>query len=215
MIPLTLDEIAALCPGRLDAAPWADEITGVQIDSRRIDGGRPVRGRRRGRATSRATPFARGAAAALVPDDAFAALAALGARRSRAHAARAGRRHHRLDGQDVDEGHPRRALPLRSARTVAAEDGLNNEIGVPLTLCRLEPDTEICVLEMAHARPRPDRRAGAIARPDVGVITNVGPVHLELLGSRRAGRPRPRAELLAALPRGGAAVVPDERSWPS
>ena len=39
MIPLTLDEVAELCPGRLDRAPWADEVTGVQIDSRRIEEG--------------------------------------------------------------------------------------------------------------------------------------------------------------------------------
>ena len=39
MIPLSLEEIAALCPGRLDAAPWAEEVTGVQVDSRRIEEG--------------------------------------------------------------------------------------------------------------------------------------------------------------------------------
>ena len=39
MIPFSLEEVAALCPGRLDAAPWADEVTGVQIDSRRIEEG--------------------------------------------------------------------------------------------------------------------------------------------------------------------------------
>ena len=41
------------------------------------------------------------------------------------------------------------ALCAPSARTVAAEASYNNEIGVPLTLCRLEPDTEVCVLELA------------------------------------------------------------------
>ena len=110
MIPLSLEEVAALCPGRLDAAPWADEVTGVQIDSRRIEEGDlfvAVGGGRRLRSTH---AFARGAAATLVPDDAFAALAALGgAVRDRSSAR--GRRHHRLDGQDLDEGHPGRALP--------------------------------------------------------------------------------------------------------
>ena len=40
-------------------------------------------------------------------------------------------------------------LRSRTARTVAAERSFNNEIGVPLTLCRLEPDTEICILELS------------------------------------------------------------------
>ena len=39
MIPLTLDEVAELCPEQLDRAPWADAVTGVQIDSRRIEEG--------------------------------------------------------------------------------------------------------------------------------------------------------------------------------
>jgi UDP-N-acetylmuramoyl-tripeptide--D-alanyl-D-alanine ligase len=41
------------------------------------------------------------------------------------------------------------ALCATAARTVAAEASYNNEIGVPLTLCRLEPDTQVCVLELA------------------------------------------------------------------
>ena len=41
------------------------------------------------------------------------------------------------------------ALCRPHARTVAAEASYNNELGVPLTLCRLEPDTEVCVLELA------------------------------------------------------------------
>ena len=59
--------------------------------------------------------MARGAAAALVPDDAFAALAALGrAVRDRSEATVVA--HHRLDGEDVDEGHPRRHLQALGER---------------------------------------------------------------------------------------------------
>src|SRR6266581_4979104 len=75
MIPLPLELVAPL--GDLDAAAWADEITGVQVDSRRIEEGDlfVVVG---GGDAFRKHAFARGAAATLVPADAFAALAALG-----------------------------------------------------------------------------------------------------------------------------------------
>ena len=86
MIPLPLEEVGRLCPGRLDVEPWADAVTGVQIDSRRVDEGDLFVAVGRG-ADFRRHAFARGAAAALVPDDAFAALAALGrAVRERSHA---------------------------------------------------------------------------------------------------------------------------------
>src|SRR2546427_11351575 len=76
MIPLGLDEVAALCPGRLERA-GAEEITGAVIDSRRVSPGDLFV------AVGGGTAFlddarARGAAATLVPDDGFAAMAALG-----------------------------------------------------------------------------------------------------------------------------------------
>ena len=75
MIPLSLDEIEALCPGRLDRAPWADEATGIQVDSRRIDEG-DLFVAIGGGVDFLPHAFARGAAAVLVPEDAFSALAA-------------------------------------------------------------------------------------------------------------------------------------------
>ena len=77
MIPLALDEVAALCPGRLDAAPWAEEVTGVQIDSRRIEEGDLFYAVAGGEDFTRHA-FARGAAATLVPEDEFRGIAALG-----------------------------------------------------------------------------------------------------------------------------------------
>ena len=108
MIPLELDVIEPL--GRLIARPWADAVTGLQIDSRRIAEG-DLFVAVGGGADFVEHALARGAAAALVPDDAHAALAAIaGAVRDRRDGA--GRRDHGLDGQDVDEGHP----VTRSAR---------------------------------------------------------------------------------------------------
>jgi UDP-N-acetylmuramoyl-tripeptide--D-alanyl-D-alanine ligase len=101
------------------------------------------------------------------------------------------------------------ALCMPSARTIAAEASYNNEIGVPLTLCRLEPDTEVCILELAMRGFGQIAALCEIARPEIGVITNVGPVHLELVESLDGVR-RAKGELIDALPAGGTAVVPHD-----
>ena len=204
MIPLELDMLRDLVPGQWERAVWASEVTGVQVDSRRIEEGDLFVAVGDGAAYTKHA-FARGAAATLVPDDALR-----GARRDRGRGARpqrrALRRDHGLDGKDVDEGHPRRDLRPQ-ARTVAAEQSFNNEIGVPLTLCRLEPDTEICIVELAM------RGFGQIAelceftRPQIGAITNIAPVHLEKVGTLD-GVVRAKSELIAALPPAGTAIVP-------
>jgi UDP-N-acetylmuramoyl-tripeptide--D-alanyl-D-alanine ligase len=98
---------------------------------------------------------------------------------------------------------------MPSARTVAAEASYNNEIGVPLTLCRLEQDTQVCILELAMRGFGQIAELAALAEPRVGVVTNVGPVHLELVESLE-GVIRAKAELVAALPAGGTAIVPED-----
>ena len=196
MIPFSLEEVAALCPGRLDAAPWADEVTGVQIDSRRIEEGDlffAVGGAR----TSAATPSRAARRRRSCPEDAFAELARARQRGSRPQLG-PGRRHHRLDRQDLDEGHPGRALPPARAHR-RRRGGHNNEIGLPLTLTRIEPDTEVVVCEMGMRGLGQIAELCAIARPDVGVITSIGPVHLELLGTvERVARGEGRGRRLAA-----------------
>jgi UDP-N-acetylmuramoyl-tripeptide--D-alanyl-D-alanine ligase len=99
------------------------------------------------------------------------------------------------------------ALCMPSARTIGAEASYNNEIGVPLTLCRLEPDTEVCILELAMRGFGQIAALCKIARPEIGVITNIGPVHLELVDSLDGVR-RAKGELVNALPPGGTAIVP-------
>lgn len=63
------------------------------------------------------------------------------------------------------------------------QENFNNEVGVPLTLVGLEPHHEVCVVELAMRGSGQIRALAQIARPDVGVVTNVGPSHVELLGS--------------------------------
>jgi len=99
------------------------------------------------------------------------------------------------------------ALLRPHVRLVAAQDGYNNEVGLPLTLCRIEPDTEVVVTELAMRGLGQIRALAELARPDVGVITAIAPVHLEQLGSIE-NVARAKAELLEALPPGGIAVIP-------
>ncbi len=68
-------------------------------------------------------------------------------------------------------------------RTLATHGNLNNHIGVPLTLLRLEPETEIGIIEMGANHPGEIASLCQIAEPDYGLITNVGKAHLEGFGS--------------------------------
>jgi UDP-N-acetylmuramoyl-tripeptide--D-alanyl-D-alanine ligase len=90
---------------------------------------------------------------------------------------------------------------------VATHANLNTEIGLPLTILGAPADTEALVLEMAMRGAGQIAALVAIADPDVGVITNVGPVHLELLGSVEAVAAA-KAELVRDLHPGAVAVLP-------
>jgi len=92
-------------------------------------------------------------------------------------------------------------------RTVATPANLNTEIGLPLAILAAGPETECLVLEMAMRGAGQIAELTAIADPDVGVIVNVGPAHLELLGSLEAIAAA-KAELIAGLAPGATAVVP-------
>ena len=100
------------------------------------------------------------------------------------------------------------ALCSAVAPTVWTEGSYNAELGVPLTLGRLEPETEICIVEMGMRGFGQIADLCEIVRPHVGVISAVGPVHLELVGSVD-GVARSKAELVSALPPDGIAVVPE------
>ncbi len=90
--------------------------------------------------------------------------------------------------------------------TLKSEGNLNNEIGLPLTLLRLRPRHERAVLEMGMYTQGEISQLADIARPHIGVVTNVGPSHLERLGSLDAIADA-KAELVEALPSDGAAVL--------
>ena len=204
MIPLSLDEVRALAPGRLTVRPRAEGVSGVVIDSRRVQAGDLFVAVGRGAEFGDAA-LAAGAAAALVPDDAFAALAALaGAVRDRSGATVVG-----ITGSTgkTSTKDVLAALLRPHRRVVAAEEGFNNELGLPLTVARLERDTEVLVAEMGMRGVGQIAELCRVARPHVGVITSIGPVHLELVGDVETVA-RAKAEVVETLPPGGAAVVP-------
>jgi UDP-N-acetylmuramoyl-tripeptide--D-alanyl-D-alanine ligase len=98
---------------------------------------------------------------------------------------------------------------LLPGRVHANRENLNTEIGLPLTILEAPSETETLVLEMAMRGKGQIAELVAIAEPEVAVITNVGPVHVELLGSV-AAIAAAKAEILDDLPPGGTAVAPVE-----
>lgn len=193
----------ALSLGRL--AGDAAAVTGVQIDSRLVRPGDLFVAVAGGEAFLD-DARARGAGATLVPDDAHTALAALGS----AVRARSDARVVAITGSvgKTSTKDILAALLRARRRTVAAPRGFNNELGLPLTLCLVEPDTEVVVTEMAMRGAGQIRELAKIARPDLGVITSIAPVHLEQLGSLE-NIARAKAELLDELPAGAVAVLPE------
>lgn len=83
--------------------------------------------------------------------------------------------------------------------TLKSEGNVNNQIGVPLTLLRLTAHHQVAVLEMGVSRPGELRRLVTMAVPRIGLVTNIGPTHLETLGNLE-GVARAKAEVLEGLP---------------
>lgn len=94
----------------------------------------------------------------------------------------------------------------RRFRTLKSEANLNTEIGIPLTLLQLSEEHQIAVLEFGMYARGDIALLSSIANPRIGVVTNIGPVHLERLGSQGAITAA-KAELVEALPADGVAIL--------
>lgn len=91
-------------------------------------------------------------------------------------------------------------------RVLKSEGNFNNHFGLPLMLLKLEPEHEVAVIEMGMSHAGEIRALAKIAQPEIGVVTNVAPVHLEFFDSL-AGIARAKYELIESLPATGTAVL--------
>jgi UDP-N-acetylmuramoyl-tripeptide--D-alanyl-D-alanine ligase len=228
VLSLTLAEVAAACGGRLEAPDPQLEVRRVCTDSRGVLPGDlfvGLQGERFDGDKYAANALADGAVAVVVRAGAAAALRSSAARivvedglKALQDLAtdvrrRAGVKVVAITGSagKTSTKDILKALLAPVARTVATAANLNNEIGVPLTLLQVERSTEVAVVEMAMRGAGQIRELARIAEPDVGVITNIAPVHLELVGTIEDVA-AVKAELIEEITDGGTAVVPaDER----
>jgi UDP-N-acetylmuramoyl-tripeptide--D-alanyl-D-alanine ligase len=204
VIPLAWDEVTSLALGELRGQAPADGVLRrVHADSRvAVPGDLFV-------ALNTGVAFvddalARGAAA-LVPHDQHAALAALASlirSRSSARVVAVVGSTGKTSTKDALG-----ALCAAVTPTVFAEASQNNEIGLPLTVLRLEPETDVLVAEMGMRGHGQIAELCAIARPTMTLVTSIGPEHLELVGTIDDVA-RANAEAIDALPAGAVAVVP-------
>jgi len=212
-----LSDVAAATGGRLmgDDA----EFSGVSIDTRTLDRGQlffALRGPRfDGHAFLQAAAL-KGAAAAVVETagehglpqvvvrDSQAALAGLaGAWRRRCQAVVLG-----VGGSNgkTTTKELLAAILGEAGPTLATRGNLNNHIGVPLTLLRLEPSHRYAVIEMGANHPGEIAALAALAAPSIALVTNAGDEHLEGFGDL-AGVAHAEGEMYAALPPDGTAVI--------
>ena len=221
MIARAPHELAAACGGTLAAPGAGVPARGASIDTRTLEPGdvffAVVGGTRDGHDFV-AAAAERGAAAVVVSRDVPApsnvavvrvadATEALG----RLAADERERRALRVVGVTGSAGKTTtRALAVAALaarfRVGGTSGNLNNQWGLPLSLLRLEDGVEAAALEMGMNHAGEIARLARIARPDVGVVTNVGTAHIGFLGSKEAIAAA-KAELLEELPDDGAAVV--------
>jgi UDP-N-acetylmuramoyl-tripeptide--D-alanyl-D-alanine ligase len=104
------------------------------------------------------------------------------------------------------------AAILAPLRCYASPASYNNEFGLPITVLNAPAETRVVVAEMGERFPGDVAALCAIARPDTGVVTNVGLAHAEHLGDLN-GAAKVMSELLEALPAGGVAVCNADDEW--
>lgn len=223
MTALTLADVASATAGRILAAGGepARPFPGFSIDSRTVRPGElffAIKGPRFDGHEFVAEAAARGAAAAVVHRE-VAAPSSLGVVRVEETTRALGDlgRYVRLkaaipvvaitgsSGKTTTKDMTAALLGTKGP-VLRTEGNLNNQYGLPLTLLRLRPEHAAAVLELGMSAPGELRALSAIARPDVAVITNVGPVHLEFFASVDEIA-KAKAEILEGLREGGRAVL--------
>jgi UDP-N-acetylmuramoyl-tripeptide--D-alanyl-D-alanine ligase len=213
----TLRNFAQACGGRLEGADRA--FAGVSSDSRTLSAGDlfiALRGPRFNGNEFIGAALAAGAAGALVDAPQPLALAQILVGDTQAALSRAGRSWREalaipMVGVAGSNGKTTAkemtaAILSQAGSTLATRGNLNNHIGVPLTLLRLEPGHRFAVIEMGANRAGEVAELVALARPTVGLITNAGAEHLEGFGSLE-GVARAEGETVAGLAADATAVL--------
>src|SRR3954452_10822259 len=221
MIELTLAEVAELTGGALTGAEGARVTGKVTLDSRTVASGDlfvAVVGERVDGHDFLAAAAAAGAVAALSarPDDALPAVvvddpvAALGRLASGVHArlTAGGLRTLGITGSSgkTSTKHLLGQVLAAAGPTVSPPGSYNNDIGLPLTVLDADEATRFLVLEMGSRGPGHIARLCRVARPQIGVVLNVGSAHLGEFGSAD-GIAQAKGELVEALPADGTAVL--------
>jgi len=219
--PALEDVLAATAGSLVAGSPPVRELAGVSIDSRSIVPGQlfvAIAGPRFDGHDFLAQAAAGGAAAALVHKDVvvpegLALVRVADTTRALADLARHVRRAAELPVLCITGSSGKTTTKEMAAAMLATrgpvlktEGNLNNQYGLPLTLLRLTPEHTSAALELGMSAPGELRLLSDIARPDVAVITNIAPVHLEFFGSVTAIADA-KAEILEGLGPEGVAVL--------
>ena len=219
MIALTVKEIAEICDGRIDGADPDASATSVIIDSRAATPGAlffALAGKSLDGHAFAGGAIASGAVAAVIREDAKEVRAAirvadpLAAMRALATYVR-GRLHATtiaITGSSGKTGtKDLTAAACRTERnTAAALASYNNEIGVPLTIFEANEETEVLVIEVGSRGIGHIASLAPMIRPDVAVVTNIGPAHIGMFGSLD-NTAIAKGELVESLSRDGTAVL--------
>jgi len=216
---LSLDMVMRATEGKLWGRPAPQVFRGVSTDTRTLPPGAlfvALKGERFDGHDFVAEAFQRGAAAALVSwqvsapgplilvPDTLVALGAIAA----SHRGTLGTKVIAVTGSIGKTTTKEMVWAILSQgwRVTRTPGNYNNEIGVPLALLELEEFHRAAVIEVAMRGRGQIGYLARMARPEIGVVTNVGVSHLELLGSREVIA-EAKAELVEALPEDGTAVL--------
>ena len=225
MIALSVKEIAEACAGRIEGADPDTVVSSVVTDSRAASPGAlffALQGEHADGHAFAGDALARGAAAVVAREDggdigaairvrdplvAMSALAETVRSRLRATTIAVTGSSGKTGTKDLTA-----AACATERATAAAKASYNNAIGVPLTIFEADQDTEVLVVEVGSRGIGHISSLAAMVRPDVAVITNIGPAHIGMFGSL-GNTARAKGELVEMLQPEGTAVLnaDDER----
>jgi UDP-N-acetylmuramoyl-tripeptide--D-alanyl-D-alanine ligase len=100
----------------------------------------------------------------------------------------------------------------QNAQVLATVGNFNNELGLPLSLFELKPVHRYAVLEMGASRAGDIAYLCSIGRPDLGIVNNVGPAHLQGFGDE-AGVAKAKGEMFSSLSEEGWAIINGDQPW--